>query len=231
MNECARAAGKLARYEHIGCRLWPHRRGWPFHSGSIAIAGSALGSSSASCPWSMVWSGIPWLEGARAWAPRAKGPEHSTQDSGLRHEALASLGWGSGWFEGGADVGGTALSRRRVPRWRARQPPQANTAGTRPVAALILVPRPRAPGSRASKSWLPDRIGSRHEVGRDPVRFARPGGGRRRAVLGARPAVDLARAAVRTPAVPTPAVGSAALGTPAVPSGAISAGWNAARSA
>src|SRR3954469_8224394 len=50
MNAWARAAGKLARYEHIGWRLWPHSRGCAFQSGSIARAGSSLGSSRASWP-------------------------------------------------------------------------------------------------------------------------------------------------------------------------------------
>ena len=46
MNAWARAAGKLARYEHIGWRAWPHSRCWSFHSGAMSIAGrpgSALG--------------------------------------------------------------------------------------------------------------------------------------------------------------------------------------------
>ena len=48
MKAWASDAGKLARYEHIGWRVWPQRRAWSFHSGSIARAGSALGSSRAS---------------------------------------------------------------------------------------------------------------------------------------------------------------------------------------
>ena len=43
-----RAAGKLARYEHIGWNEWPHRRCWSFHSGAIGRAGRSSGSSSAS---------------------------------------------------------------------------------------------------------------------------------------------------------------------------------------
>ena len=38
-NAWARAAGKLARYEHIGWNEWPHRRGWSFQSGSRASRG------------------------------------------------------------------------------------------------------------------------------------------------------------------------------------------------
>src|SRR5258706_9274603 len=51
MNAWASAAGKLARYEHIGWRVGPHRRAWSFHSGAIGSAGSAAGTSrsSASC--------------------------------------------------------------------------------------------------------------------------------------------------------------------------------------
>ena len=48
MNAWVRAAGKLARYEHIGWNEWPHRRCWAFHSGWMAIAGSSSGSSRAS---------------------------------------------------------------------------------------------------------------------------------------------------------------------------------------
>ena len=50
MNAWARAAGKLARYEHIGWNGWPHRRCWSFHSGAMASGGSSSGSSSASWP-------------------------------------------------------------------------------------------------------------------------------------------------------------------------------------
>ena len=50
MNAWVRAAGKLARYEHIGWNEWPHRRCCVFHSGSSAIAGSSSGSSRASWP-------------------------------------------------------------------------------------------------------------------------------------------------------------------------------------
>src|SRR4051794_5727796 len=49
MKACARAAGKLARYEHIGWKEWPQRRCCAFHSGSIAMAGSDTGRSRASC--------------------------------------------------------------------------------------------------------------------------------------------------------------------------------------
>ena len=71
MKAWASDAGKLARYEHIGWRLWPQRRAWSFHSGSIPSAGSALGNSRASWPAAMdldfdVWSGIPGLDGAHA---------------------------------------------------------------------------------------------------------------------------------------------------------------------
>ena len=74
-------AGKLARYEHMGWRLWPQRRAWSFHSGSMARAGSALGSSRASWPAAsglvrLVWSGIPGLDWTCAdLGIRAKGRE------------------------------------------------------------------------------------------------------------------------------------------------------------
>ena len=45
MKAWARAAGKLARYEHIGWNEWPQRRCWSFHSGAIPIAGSSAGWS------------------------------------------------------------------------------------------------------------------------------------------------------------------------------------------
>ena len=48
MNAWVRAAGKLARYEHIGWNAWPHSRCWSFHSGASAIAGSSRGCSSGS---------------------------------------------------------------------------------------------------------------------------------------------------------------------------------------
>src|SRR6185436_7773622 len=43
-------AGKLARYEHIGWKEWPHSRCWSFHSGVRPIGGSSSGSSRASWP-------------------------------------------------------------------------------------------------------------------------------------------------------------------------------------
>ena len=43
MKAWARAAGKLARYEHIGWNEWPHSRCWSFHSGAMPIAGSSAG--------------------------------------------------------------------------------------------------------------------------------------------------------------------------------------------
>ena len=39
MKAWVRAAGKLARYEHIGWKVWPHSRCWSFHSGASAIGG------------------------------------------------------------------------------------------------------------------------------------------------------------------------------------------------
>ena len=77
MKAWASAAGKLARYEHIGWRVWPHSRCCAFHSGSRARLGSALGSSRASWPgsWRMVWSGIPGFIGPRErWAVPREGP-------------------------------------------------------------------------------------------------------------------------------------------------------------
>ena len=50
MNAWVKAAGKLARYEHIGWKAWPHSRCWSFHSGASAIGGSSSGSSRASWP-------------------------------------------------------------------------------------------------------------------------------------------------------------------------------------
>ena len=47
MKAWARAAGKLARYEHIGWNEWPHSRCWSFHSGAIPIDGSVAGCSTA----------------------------------------------------------------------------------------------------------------------------------------------------------------------------------------
>src|SRR5689334_20874464 len=39
MKACASAAGKLARYEHIGWSAGPQSRCWSFHSGAMSIAG------------------------------------------------------------------------------------------------------------------------------------------------------------------------------------------------
>jgi hypothetical protein len=80
MKAWARAAGKLARYEHIGWNEWPQSRCCSFHSGAIPIGGSAPGA--------------PGTAGAR---PRAswdaggssvaidsslgRGAEHTTGDS------------------------------------------------------------------------------------------------------------------------------------------------------
>src|ERR1035437_1588832 len=50
MKAWARLAGKLARYEHIGWKLWPQSRCWSFHSGSKVRCGSSLGSCRASWP-------------------------------------------------------------------------------------------------------------------------------------------------------------------------------------
>src|SRR3954470_21844643 len=81
MNAWARAAGKLARYEHIGWSVWPHSRGCAFQSGSIARAGSSLGSSRAS--WRagrsrvvVARSGIPGSMTVAGDWPR-EGGEHS----------------------------------------------------------------------------------------------------------------------------------------------------------
>src|SRR4029079_14434591 len=41
MKAWLRAAGKLARYEHIGWNAWPHSRCWSFHSGAMARIGSS----------------------------------------------------------------------------------------------------------------------------------------------------------------------------------------------
>src|SRR4051812_23848088 len=87
MKAWARAAGKLARYEHIGWSEWPHRRAWSFHSGAIAISGRRGGAGAAA-------------SGRRSWATLA-GPgilrrallggegaaEHITDDSGFRRAA------------------------------------------------------------------------------------------------------------------------------------------------
>ena len=43
MKACTRLAGKLARYEHMGWKLWPQSRCWFFHSGSISRRGSSFG--------------------------------------------------------------------------------------------------------------------------------------------------------------------------------------------
>ena len=48
MNAWVKAAGKLARYEHMGWNEWPHSRCWAFQPGSMAMAGSSSGSSNAS---------------------------------------------------------------------------------------------------------------------------------------------------------------------------------------
>ena len=48
MKAWVSAAGKLARYEHIGWKAWPHSRCWSFHSGARSMGGSSSGSSSAS---------------------------------------------------------------------------------------------------------------------------------------------------------------------------------------
>src|SRR5262245_34998196 len=65
MKAWASDAGKLARYEHIGWNEWPHRRGWAFQSGSIAIDGSSAGRPSDSCPsGSRDVPGDAWLSGA-----------------------------------------------------------------------------------------------------------------------------------------------------------------------
>src|SRR5260221_3958231 len=80
MNAWARAAGKLARYEHIGWNEWPHSLRWAFHSGSIAIRGSSTGRSSAS--WTEAVGAIGPSSAAarrsdrarvtRRWAPVAR---------------------------------------------------------------------------------------------------------------------------------------------------------------
>src|ERR1035437_819240 len=55
MKAWTRPAGKLARYEHMGWKLWPERRCWSFHSGSIASCGNWLGICRASWPSVMSW--------------------------------------------------------------------------------------------------------------------------------------------------------------------------------
>src|SRR5436305_9858312 len=55
MKAWATAAGKLARYEHIGWREWPHRRGWSFQSAATPISGRTLieaSSARGSSSWS-----------------------------------------------------------------------------------------------------------------------------------------------------------------------------------
>src|SRR5690349_20594983 len=54
MNAWASAAGKLARYEHIGWSAGPHSRACYFHSGAIARAGRAAGTSRSRASWA------PW---------------------------------------------------------------------------------------------------------------------------------------------------------------------------
>src|SRR5664279_791132 len=50
MKACTRLAGKLARYEHMGWKLWPQSRCWSFHSGAMESCGNSLGSWKASWP-------------------------------------------------------------------------------------------------------------------------------------------------------------------------------------
>ena len=92
MNAWVRAAGKLARYEHIGWNAWPHRRCWSFHSGARAIAGSSSGSSRASWPADVARAGRADMGGRvlltllRSRSARWVA-EHSTGDSVLRGRA------------------------------------------------------------------------------------------------------------------------------------------------
>ena len=58
MKAWARAAGKLARYEHIGWSDGPHSRAWSFHSGAIGSTGSAAGTSRSSASWADVRGSI-----------------------------------------------------------------------------------------------------------------------------------------------------------------------------
>src|SRR3954471_4831851 len=80
MNAWARAAGKLARYEHIGWSEWPHSRDWSFQSAATPSSGrtgsgdSARGSGSWSTLTARAILGRSLLAGERA-------AEHSTGDS------------------------------------------------------------------------------------------------------------------------------------------------------
>jgi hypothetical protein len=87
MKACAREAGKLARYEHIGWNEWPQSRCWTFHSGGIAIAGSSAGSSRAS------WVAVAGA--AFRWVGRAsRGREAAGSGGGIgrSHSSSGSSG-------------------------------------------------------------------------------------------------------------------------------------------
>src|SRR3990172_3717997 len=58
------AAGKLARYEHIGWNGWPHSRCCAFHSGSSPRRGNSVASSSASWAGAARRAGVADLDGA-----------------------------------------------------------------------------------------------------------------------------------------------------------------------
>ena len=154
MNAWARAAGKLARYEHIGWRVGPHSRCWSFHSGASASSGSPSGSSRASWPAGVAAdrdASCGRRSGRRAGPsrrqppcvarpldlrvhpadPGGRGAEHSTTDS-------AGFGAGSEIGYGGRAEAGSTLS---------------------PSSRLCAEP-PSAGGSKAVL-WLPPGIGRR----------------------------------------------------------------------
>src|SRR4051794_9461823 len=49
MKAWLRAAGKLARYEHIGWNEWPQSRCCAFHSGAMGNRGMSAGMPRSSC--------------------------------------------------------------------------------------------------------------------------------------------------------------------------------------
>ena len=62
MKAWVRAAGKLARYEHIGWKVWPHSRCWSFHSGASPSPGARAAARGRAGPPS--WHGTACAWGA-----------------------------------------------------------------------------------------------------------------------------------------------------------------------
>ena len=173
MKAWVRAAGKLARYEHIGWNEWPHRRCWAFHSGASEMAGSSSGSSRASWPAAVARDGARfgrvrptsasrYLPDPHADHRSARwGAECSTGESAFRAGRRASAGVGYGQVRGSCGTGPTsrAPGRRSRPTPWGSVPPRPRPhrpaiAGEGATSDLTSPPPPACSGSRrASCGW------------------------------------------------------------------------------